>query len=115
MKRLEFRDGAKLKVTLRPDGTCSWLDASQTQSAGTFLDVTLAGDLVLEEAGRVKSGNGPWIVLKTGKETTGYFANAGANGRGIQGYKVSYNVALPDGTYGVQVTKKQSGFSVRLR
>jgi hypothetical protein len=106
LSELEFRDGAKLKVTLRPDGTCSWLDASQTQSAGTFLDVTLAGDLVLEEAGRVKSGNGPWIVLKTGKETTGSFANAGANGRGIQGYKVSYNVALPDGTYGVKVEKK---------
>jgi len=106
LRALEFRDGAKLKVTLRPDGTCSWLDASQTQSAGTFLDVTLAGDLVLEEAGRVKSGNGPWIVLKTGKETTGSFANAGANGRGIQGYKVSYNVALPDGTYGVKVEKK---------
>lgn len=106
LSALEFRDGAKLKVTLRPDGTCSWLDASQTQSAGTFLDVTLAGDLVLEEAGRVKSGNGPWIVLKTGKETTGSFANAGANGRGIQGYKVSYNVALPDGTYGVKVEKK---------
>ena len=108
LSALEFRDGAKLKVTLRPDGTCSWLDASQTQSAGTFLDVTLAGDLVLEEAGRVKRGNGPWIVLKTGKETTGYFANAGANGRGIQGYKVSYNVALPDGTYGVKVEKKGS-------
>ncbi len=115
LSALEFRDGAKLKVTLRPDGTCSWLDASQTQSAGTFLDVTLAGDLVLEEAGRVKSGNGPWIVLKTGKETTGSFANAGANGRGIKGYKVSYNVALPDGTYGVQVTKKKSGFSVKFR
>ena len=108
LSALEFRDGAKLKVTLRPDGTCSWLDASQTQSAGTFLDVTLAGDLVLEEAGRVKSDNGPWIVLKTGKETTGSFSNAGANGRGIQGYKVSYNVALPDGTYGVKVEKKGS-------
>ena len=112
LRALEFRDGAKLKVTLRPDGTCSWLDASQTQSAGTFLDVTLAGDLVLEEAGRVKSGNGPWIVLKTGKETTGYFANAGANGRGIQGYKVSYNVALPDGTYGVKVEKKGNAGTV---
>ncbi len=116
LSALEFRDGAKLKVTLRPDGTCSWLDASQTQSAGTFLDVTLAGDLVLEEAGRVKSGNGPWIVLKTGKETTGSFANAGANGRGIQGYKVSYNVALPDGTYGVKVEKKNLvGFSIIVR
>ena len=115
LSALEFRDGAKLKITLRADGTCSWLDASQTQSAGTFLDVTLAGDLVLEEAGRVKSGNGPWIVLKTGKETTGSFANAGANGRGIKGYKVAYNVDLGDGTYGVQVTKKQSGFSVKFR
>ena len=116
LSALEFRDGAKLKVTLRPDGTCSWLDASQTQSAGSFLDVTLAGDLVLEEAGRVKRGNGPWIVLKTGKETTGYFANAGANGRGIQGYKVSYNVALPDGTYGVKVEKKGSvGLSIIVR
>ena len=36
LRALEFRDGAKLKVTLRPDGTCSWLDASQTQSAGTL-------------------------------------------------------------------------------
>ena len=116
LNALEFRDGAKLNVTLRPDGTCSWLDASQTQSAGTFLDVTLAGDLVLEEAGRVKSCNGPWIVLKTGKETTGSFANAGANGRGIQGYKVSYNVALPDGTYGVKVEKKGSvGLSIFVR
>ena len=115
LSALEFRDGAKLKVTLRPDGTCSWLDASQTQSAGTFLDVTLAGDLVLEEAGRVKSGNGPWIVLKTGKETTGSFANAGANGRGIQGYKVSYNVALPDGTYGVTVERKSVGTIIAIR
>lgn len=116
LSALEFRDGAKLKVTLRPDGTCSWLDASQTQSAGTFLDVTLAGDLVLEEAGRVKSDNGPWIVLKTGKETTGSFSNAGANGRGIQGYKVSYNVALPDGTYGVKVEKKGNvGFRIVVR
>ena len=112
LSALEFRDGAKLKVTLRPDGTCSWLDASQTQSAGTFLDVTLAGDLVLEESGRVKGGSGPWTVLKTGKETTGYFANAGANGRGIQGYKVSYNVALPDGTYGVKVEKKGNAGTV---
>ena len=116
LSALEFRDGAKLKVTLRPDGTCSWLDASQTQSAGSFLDVTLAGDLVLEEAGRVKSDNGPWIVLKTGKETTGSFSNAGANGRGIQGYKVSYNVALPDGTYGVKVEKKGNvGFRIVVR
>ena len=115
LSALEFRVGAKLKVTLRPDGTCSWLDASQTQSAGTFLDVTLAGDLVLEEAGRVKSGNGPWIVLKTGKETTGSFANAGANGRGIQGYKVSYNVALPDGSYAVTVEKKSFGTVIRVR
>ena len=71
---------------------------------------------MLEEAGRVKSGNGPWIVLKTGKETTGSFANAGANGRGIQGYKVSYNVALPDGIYGVKVEKKNlAGFTIIVR
>ena len=115
LSALEFRDGAKLKVTLRGDGTCSWLDASQTQKAGTFLDVTLAGDLVLEESGRVKGGSGPWTVLKTGKPAAGFFANAGADGRGIKGYKVAYNVDLGDGTYGVQVTKKQSGFSIKLR
>lgn len=115
LRALEFRDGAKLKVTLRGDGTCSLLDASQTQKAGTFLDVTLAGDLVLEESGLVKGGSGPWTVLKTGKPAAGFFANAGADGRGIKGYKVAYNVDLGDGTYGVQVTKKKSGFSVKFR
>lgn len=109
LSALEFRDGAKLKVTLRPDGTCSWLDASQTQSAGTFLDVTLAGDLVLEEAGHCRVGNGPWVVLKTGKPTTGYFANAKRSGTGLTGYKVDYNVALPDGTYAVTVSKRNLG------
>ena len=115
LSALEFRDGARLKVTLRPDGTCSWLDASQTQSAGTFLDVTLAGDLVLEETGRCKSENGPWTVLKTGKPTTGFFANAGQRGHGILGYQVDYNVALPDGTYGVVVSKKGLGTIISIR
>ena len=109
LRALEFRDGAKLKVTLRPDGTCSWLDASQTQSAGAFLDVTLAGDLVLEEAGHCRVGNGPWVVLKTGKPATGFFANAKQSGTGLTGYKVDYNVALPDGTYAVTVAKRPRG------
>ena len=109
LSALEFRDGARLKVTLRPDGTCSWLDASQTQSAGTFLDVTLAGDLVLEEAGHCRVGYGPWVVLKTGKPATGFFANAKQSGTGLPGYKVDYNVALPDGTYAVTVAKRPRG------
>ena len=109
LSALEFRDGARLEVTLRPDGTCSWLDASQTQSAGTFLDVTLAGDLVLEEAGHCRVGNGPWVVLKTGKPATGFFANAKQSGTGLTGYKVDYNVALPDGTYAVTVAKRPRG------
>ena len=109
LRALEFRDGARLKVTLRPDGTCSWLDASQTQSAGAFLDVTLAGDLVLEEAGHCRVGNGPWVVLKTGKPATGFFANAKQSGTGLTGYKVDYNVALPDGTYAVTVSKRNLG------
>ena len=109
LSALEFRDGARLKVTLRPDGTCSWLDASQTQSAGAFLDVTLAGDLVLEEAGHCRVGNGPWVVLKTGKPATGFFANAKQSGTGLPGYKVDYNVALPDGTYAVTVSKRNLG------
>ena len=115
LSALEFRDGARLKVTLRPDGTCSWLDASQTQSAGTFLDVTLAGDLVLEETGRCSIDNGPWTILKTGKETTGRFASAKQAGTGLEGYKVAYNVALGDGTYGVQVMKKAVSTIVLLR
>jgi hypothetical protein len=115
LSALEFRDGARLKVTLRPDGTCSWLDASQTQSAGTFLDVTLAGDLVLEEAGHCRVGNGPWVVLKTGKPATGYFANAKRSGTGLTGYKVDYNVALPDGTYAVTVSKRNLGTVIVVR
>ena len=109
LSALEFRDGARLEVTLRPDGTCSWLDASQTQSAGAFLDVTLAGDLVLEEAGHCRVGNGPWVVLKTGKPATGFFANAKQSGTGLTGYKVDYNVDLPDGTYAVTVAKRPRG------
>ena len=54
-------------------------------------------------------------MLKTGKPAACVFANAGADGRGIKGYKVAYNVDLGDGTYGVQVTKKKSGFSVKFR
>ena len=115
LSALEFRDGARLKVTLRPDGTCSWLDASQTQSAGAFLDVTLAGDLVLEEAGHCRVGNGPWVVLKTGKPATGFFANAKRSGTGLTGYKVDYNVALPDGTYAVTVSKRNLGTVIVIK
>ena len=102
---IDFFAGSTFKATVRSDGSSTLLDCSRPGFGNTCTPVQLGGNLVIDQVGRV-SGNMSWPVLKTGVETTGYFENAGENGRGIDGYRVRYNVPQPDGSYAVTVEKK---------
>ena len=107
---LEFRPGSKLSVTVRRDGTCSWIDASAVASDGGSLQVVLNGMLEVESPTPVRSKDATvWTVLKSAKPTTGAFTSI------QEGYKVTYNVALAHGAYAVQVTKPAVGTIICLR
>ena len=97
---LVFRDGAELQVALHDDGTSSYVDLTETSSAGSHIGVTLAGTLSVTTAGRVANGV-PYPIIKYHEgQLSGRFANV------TQGFKVQYDVAQPDGSYAVTVTKK---------
>ena len=97
---LVFRDGAELQVALHDDGTSSYVDLTETTSSGSYLGVTLAGTLSVTTAGRVANGV-PYPIIKYHEgQLSGRFANV------TQGFKVQYDVAQPDGSYAVTVTKK---------
>ena len=97
---LVFRDGAELQVALHDDGASSYVDLTETTSSGSYLGVTLAGALSVTTAGRVANGV-PYPIIKYHEgQLSGRFANV------TQGFKVQYDVAQPDGSYAVTVTKK---------
>ena len=107
--------GGTLEVTLRPDGEATTLDllAGSESNPGT-VEATLGGELQLVEAGKFKPGDS-WKIIRTRTETTGYFTNAGANGKGIPGYKVNYNVLQDDGTYACEIVRRGSRMFIILR
>ena len=106
---LEFRNGASLDVTLRKDGTCSYVDATSSQSETEFLSVVAAGSINVTTVGRIPSGVGYPIVRYRGGKLSGRFSSV------TPGYKVAYDVPLSDGSYAVTVTRKQPGTMVILR
>ena len=107
--------GGTLEVTLRPDGEATTLDLlSGSESNPGTVEATLGGELQLVEAGKFKPGDS-WKIIRTRTETTGYFTNAGENGKGIPGYKVNYNVLQDDGTYACEIVRRGSRMFIILR
>ena len=107
--------GGTLEVTLRPDGEATTLDLlSGSESKPGTVEATLGGELQLVEVGKFKPGDS-WKIVRTRSKTTGYFTNAGANGKGIPGYKVNYNVLQDDGTYACEIVRRGSRMFIILR
>ena len=107
--------GGTLEVTLRPDGEATTLDLlSGSESKPGTVEATLGGELQLVEAGKFKPGDS-WKIIRTRTETTGYFTNAGENGKGIPGYKVNYNVPQDDGTYACEIVRTGLRMFIILR
>ena len=107
--------GGTLEVTLRPDGEATTLDLlSGSESNPGTVEAMLGGELQLVEAGKFKPGDS-WKIIRTRTEATGYFTNAGENGKGIPGYKVNYNVPQDDGTYACEIVRTGFGLFIILR
>ena len=108
--------GGTLSVTLHFDGEATWLDLRGATSwpDKKGIQVTLGGDLEIVAAGKAPTGT-TWTILRTQCATTGAFANAGENGKGIEGYRVYYNVEQPDGTYACEVTRTLTALFFLLR
>ena len=95
-----MQSGGTFVASLNADGTCGYLDATETKVADKYLSVTLDGTLSVTTAGRVANGV-PYPIIKYHEgQLSGRFANV------TQGFKVQYDVAQPDGSYAVTVTKK---------
>lgn len=106
---LVFRDGAELQVALHDDGTSSYVDLTETTSAGSYIDVTLAGKLSVSATKRAPLGvKYPVIKYREGK-LSGRFAGKPT------GYKVEYGVPQSDGTYAVTVERKSVGTIIVIR
>ena len=106
---LVFRDGAELQVALHDDGTSSYVDLTETSSAGSYLGVTLAGTISVATTKKAPMGvKYPVIKYQQGK-LTGRFANV------TQGFKVQYDVLQPDGAYAVTVERKNVGTVIIIR
>ena len=106
---LVFRDGAKLQVALHDDGTSSYVDLTETTSAGSYIDVTLAGKLSVSATKKAPLGvKYPVIKYREGK-LSGRFAGKPT------GYKVEYGVLQSDGTYAVTVERKSVGTIIVIR
>lgn len=109
LKELVFRDGGELHVALHADGTSSYVDLTETTSAGSYMGVTLDGALSVTMGGKVPLGvRYPVVKYQQGK-LSGRFAHKTA------GFKVEYDVPQPDGTYAVTVSKLASGTVITLR
>ncbi|MGN0844235.1 MAG: DUF2341 domain-containing protein [Kiritimatiellia bacterium] len=107
--------GGTLEATLRPDGEATVLDLlGGVESNPDNIDATLGGELKLIEAGKLLPGT-KWAIIRTRTETTGYFENAGENGKGIPGYRLCYNVPQEDGTYACEITRMISGTFILVR
>ena len=95
-----MQSGGTFMASLNSDGTCGYLDATDTKTAGKYLSVSLDGALSVTTAGRVANGV-PYPIIKYHEgQLSGRFANV------TQGFKVQYDVLQADGSYAVTVTKK---------
>ncbi len=106
LSAFRMQEGGTFMASLNSDGTCGYLDATDTKTAGKYLSVSLDGALSVTTAGRVANGV-PYPIIKYHEgQLSGRFANV------TQGFKVQYDVAQPDGSYAVTVTKKGNAGTV---
>ena len=112
-RKLAFKQGSHLVVTVRPDGRATLVTTSGTSQYRCFVTVN-GGNIDVVEAGKVKSGT--WTVMRTVDPLTGhdgkFFDSVTA------GYKVKYNVeVVEDGVtyYEVQLRKNATGTYLVLR
>ncbi len=100
LSAFRMQAGGTFMASLNSDGTCGYLDASGTHTENKYLSVSLDGALSVTTAGRVANGV-PYPIIKYHEgQLSGRFANV------TQGFKIQYDVAQPDGSYAVTVTKK---------
>ncbi|MGN0855494.1 MAG: DUF2341 domain-containing protein [Kiritimatiellia bacterium] len=106
---LEFRPGSTFMVTVRKDGSCSFVKATASHVATEWVAVNLDGELEVNPVGRIVPGvQYPVLTYHEGKRT-GKFESV------TDGFKVSYDVLQPDGNYAVTVEKKESSFFILVR
>ena len=112
-RKLAFKQGSHLVVTVRPDGRATLVTTSGTSQYRCFVTVN-GGNIDVVEAGKVKSGT--WAVMRTVDPLTGhdgkFFDSVTA------GYKAKYNVEVEeDGVtyYELQLTKSSSGTIIIIR
>ncbi len=104
-----MQSGGTFMASLNADGTCGYLDASETKTDGKYLSISLAGTISVTMGGKVPLGvRYPVVKYQQGK-LSGRFAHKTA------GFKVEYDVPQPDGTYAVTVSKLASGTVITLR
>ena len=109
LSAFRMQAGGTFMASLNADGTCGYLDATDTKTAGKYLSVSLDGALSVTTAGRVANGV-PYPIIKYHEgQLSGRFANV------TQGFKVQYDVAQPDGSYAVTVTKGNAGTVIIVR
>ena len=102
-------EGGTLQVAIHADGEASQLKMSEIDTSNnwsSYLNVTLAGTLDIREYGKIQTGVAYPVVFYHPGMRTGKFANV------TQGFKVQYDVAQPDGSYAVTVTKKGNAGTV---
>ncbi|MBQ6926402.1 MAG: hypothetical protein IJQ73_17335, partial [Kiritimatiellae bacterium] len=104
-----MQEGGTFQTSVNSDGTCGYLDASETKTDGKYLSISLAGTISVTMGGKVPLGvRYPVVKYQQGK-LSGRFAHKTA------GIKVEYDVPQPDGTYAVTVSKLASGTVITLR
>jgi hypothetical protein len=101
--------GGTFVASLNADGTCGYLDASETKTDGKYLSVSLDGTVSVATGGKVPLGVRYPIIKYHQGMLSGKFAHKTA------GFKVEYDVPQPDGTYAVTVSKFPSGTVITLR
>ena len=100
LSAFRMQEGGTFMASLNADGTCGYLDATDTKTADKYLSVSLDGALSVTTAGRVANGV-PYPIIKYHEgQLSGRFANV------TQGFKVQYDVLQTDGSYAVTVEKK---------
>ena len=109
LRAFEMREGGTFQTSVNSDGTCGCLDLSETEIAGTYLSVSLAGSIAVAEGGKAPIGL-RLPVIKYHKGTrTGKFS------RRTSCFKVEYDVPQPDGSHAVTVTRLPTATLLILR
>lgn len=111
-------EGGTLQVSVHADGDASFLRLSDIDTSygwSTYINTKLAGTLNIREAGKIKPGATFPILYYHPGSRTGTFDHVRVSGAVGSRYKVSYDVAQPDGSYAVTVTKKGTGLFMVVR